>query len=119
MVMKIIKHFLIRLLITAVPLLGLYFYAEMAFEANRMKEHPTDVGLGIAFLLIFILFVLCIGFGIDFIRRLRKKDYKIAMIDIPFLLPFIFIVLYFSCLMTSGGCFCDFIINLGKGYLPH
>lgn len=119
--MKIIKPFLIRLLIVIIPLATLYFYAEIAFEANRKREHPTDVGLGIAFLLMFILLILFIGFLTDFIIRLRKKEHKIAIFDISFLSLFLFHILYFGCLMGSNceDCFCNHIINLGKWYLPH
>lgn len=105
------KQLIIRLLIAGVPLGGLYFFAQLSFKANRQKEHPTDVGLGIAFLLIFILLILFIGFTIDFIARLRRKQYEIALIDVPFLIPFVVLLLYLGCLMSSRDCFCEWIIN--------
>ncbi|WP_407481714.1 hypothetical protein [Elizabethkingia meningoseptica] len=110
--MKILKHFLIRLLITVIPLAGLYIYAGIAFRENKQKEHPTDVGLGIAFLLIFILSTLFICFIIDFIVRLLKKDYKVALTDIPFLLFFLIPVLYLNCLWSGGGAFCGWLTSL-------
>jgi len=107
--MKIIKHFLIRLLITAIPLIGLYVWAEMAFKANKEKEHPTDVGMGVALMLIFVLSALFFGFITDFITRLIKKDYKVAFTDIPFLLAFIVPILYLSCLWSGGEVFCEWL----------
>jgi membrane protease YdiL (CAAX protease family) len=106
-----IKPFIIRLLFVAVPLLLLYFYAQMAFEANRHKEHPTDAGLGIAILLVFILIVLFIGFLVDFIKNLRRKQYKIAGFDFCLLLLFTIPVIYIGCLMTSRDCFCGWLID--------
>jgi purine-cytosine permease-like protein len=85
---------LIRFLIVAVPLLLLYFYAQMAFKANRQREHPTDAGLGIAFLLVFILTALFIGFVADFIKCLRRKQYQTVWIDFGFLLLFTIPILY-------------------------
>ncbi|KPE51038.1 hypothetical protein [Chryseobacterium indologenes] len=104
--MKTINHLLIRLLITAIPLIGLYFWAEMAFRANREKEHPTDVGMGVALMLIFVLSALFFGFITDFITRLVKKDYRVALTDVPFLLAFIVPILYLSCLWSDGDGFC-------------
>lgn len=110
--MKLFKAFLIRLLIVAISLLALYAYAEIAFQANRKKEHPTDAGLGIAILLAFIAVVLFIGFISDLILRLVRKEYKIALINIPFLIPFIVIIAYISCQMTSRECFCGWLIKV-------
>lgn len=110
--MKIVKHLLIRLLIAAAPLIGLYFWAEMAFRANRQKEHPTDVGMGVALMLIFVLSALFFGFITDFITRLIKKDYKVALTDVPFLLVFIVPILYLSCLWSGGDGFCNWLTNI-------
>ncbi|MDN3691787.1 hypothetical protein QWZ06_05735 [Chryseobacterium tructae] len=112
--MKILKPFLKRLLVTAIPLICLYIFAEIAFQNNRKKEHPTDVGLGIALLLTFILFSLFIGFMTDFIIRLRKKEYKTALIDLPFLLCFIIPALYLSCLWSGGDGFCNWMLNTAR-----
>ncbi|MCS4301544.1 hypothetical protein [Chryseobacterium sp. BIGb0232] len=112
--MKIFKLFLKRLLITAIPLVSLYIFAEIAFQNNREREHPTDAGLGIAFLLTFILFVLFIGFLTDFIIRLRKKEYRTALTDLPFLLCFIFPALYLACLWGGGDGFCSWIIATAR-----
>jgi len=109
--MKLIKPILIRLLTVAVPLLILYFYAQMAFKANRQREHPTDAGLGIAVLLVFILVVLAIGFITDFIKCLRRKQCKTAWIDFGFLLLFTIPILYIGCLMASRDCFCGWLID--------
>jgi purine-cytosine permease-like protein len=109
--MKLIKPILIRFLIVVLPLLILYFYSQMAFKANREREHPTDAGLGIAFLLVFILIVLAIGFVADFIKCLRRKQYKTAWIDFCFLLLFTIPILYIGCLMTSRDCFCGWLID--------
>ncbi|WP_315057028.1 hypothetical protein [Chryseobacterium indoltheticum] len=105
--MKITKHIIIRILAVAVPLLLLYFYSEMAFEANRQREHRTDVGLGIAFLLVFVLIILLVGFITDFIVRIYKKQYSIAMINVPFLLLFLIPVLYISCLFSREAFYCQ------------
>ena len=71
--MSLLKNFLIRLFVVIVPILGLYYYSEIAFEANRNREHRTDVGLGMAIFLFFILFFLFVGFTIDIIIRFVKK----------------------------------------------
>ena len=100
--MEIFKSFLKRLLIVAIPLLGLYYFSELAFEANRQKEHPTDVGLGIAIFLFFILFFLFLGFIIDTIIRIVKKDHKTILINVIFLLPFLILILYLGTLFSGG-----------------
>lgn len=100
--MKIFKFFLKRLLIVTIPLLGLYYYSELAFEANRQKEHPTDVGLGIAVYLFIILFIIFLVFTIDTINRLLKKEYKTLMINMVFLLPIIILIIYTGTLFYGG-----------------
>jgi hypothetical protein len=100
--MKILKSFLKRLCIVSSPILGLYYYSEIAFEANRQKEHPTDVGLGIAIFLLIILFFLFLGLTIDTIIRGLKKEYKIVMINVIFLLPFTILILYIGTLFYGG-----------------
>ena len=109
--MNLLKSFLIRLFVVIVPLLGLYYYSEIAFEANRNREHPTDVGLGMAVFLFFILLFLFVGFTIDIIIRFVKKEYKIVMIDTIFLLPFVFLLLYIATLF-SGGPLYKIVKNL-------
>lgn len=113
-IMKIFKHFMIRLLIVATPLLLLYFYSQQAIEANRHREHRTDVGLGIAILLFNILVLLLIGLLIDIVYRIRKKQYSIIIADIPFILLFVFPVLYVHCNMSSycEECFCNWYLHL-------
>jgi hypothetical protein len=108
--MEIFKSFLKRFLIVAIPLLGLYYFSELAFEANRQKEHPTDVGLGIAIFLFFILFILFLGFVIDTIIRIVKKEHKTILINVIFLLPFLILILYIGTLF-SGGPFYELVKN--------
>ncbi|MDR2235894.1 MAG: hypothetical protein LBE92_07200 [Chryseobacterium sp.] len=110
--MKIVKPFLIRLLITAIPLIVIWFWADMAFKANRQKEHPTDVGLGMAVVLFFVLAALLFGFITDCIARLIKKDYKTALIDLPFLIFFLLPILYLNCLWSGGGDFCEWLTHI-------
>lgn len=112
--MKLLKAFAIRLLIVAIPLLLLFLYAQIAFKANREREHPTDVGMGIVILLAFILIFMFIGFTIDIIFRLTKKDYKIALINLPFLIPFAIFIVYIGCLMSSRECICGWLIDTIK-----
>jgi hypothetical protein len=100
--MNIFKSFLKRLFIVCVPLLGLYYYSEIIFEVNRQKEHPTDVGLGIAIFLFIILLFLFLGFVIDTILRIVKKERQIVLINIIFLLPFVFLILYIATLFFGG-----------------
>ncbi|MGE8554219.1 MAG: hypothetical protein ACN6OB_09870 [Chryseobacterium jejuense] len=109
--MKTLKLFLKRLLITVVPLISLYIFAQIAFQNNREREHPTDAGLGIAFLLTFILFSLFVGFMVDFIIRIKKKEYKTALVDLPFLLCFIIPALYLACLWGGGDGFCGWMLD--------
>lgn len=109
--MKLLKAFLLRLMIVVIPLLVLYCYAQIAFKANREKEHPTDAGLGIVVLLAFILIILFVGFLVDLLVRLSRKEYKIALINIPFLIPFIIFIVYIACLMASRECFCGWLID--------
>jgi hypothetical protein len=108
---NILKSFLKRLFIVSIPILGLYYYSEIAFKANRQKEHPTDVGLGIAIFLFFILFFLFLGFTIDTIIRFVKKEYKIVLINVIFLLPFIILVLYIGTLFFGGPLY-EIVKNL-------
>ena len=75
-------------------MLLLYFYSEIAIEANRKRKHRADVGLGIA--IIFVLIILMIGFITDFVIRISKKQYSIAVNDVPFLILFLVRVLYIS-----------------------
>lgn len=116
--MKILKSVLKRLLISGVPFILLYFYSQFAIAANMQREHRTDVGLGIAFLFFFIMIILFIGFMVDLLQRLRRKEYQIAMTDVPFLLAFLFLILYIGCLMTSRACFCNWMIDFGRIFLP-
>jgi len=111
---KIALHIASRLLIVALPLTALYFFAQMAFEENRRKEHPTDAGLGIAILLALLLIVLFIGFLSDALYRMYKKDYAIALTNLPFLLLFSIPILYISCKMGTycEDCFCDWFVKL-------
>lgn len=96
--MKLVKAFLIRLLIVAVPLFGLFIYSSLALEENLHKEHKTDVGLGIAIILGMVLTMLFIGFTADLIYRVVNKQYKMALIDLPFLIPFGVAVVYINSL---------------------
>lgn len=110
---NIVKKVLLRLLIVAVPLIVWYFIFQSGIEANNLKEHKTDVGLGFAILLFFILLIFAIGFSIDFIKSIYKKQFETVIIDAPFLLFFLIPVLYIHCQM--GGCcegFCNWYINL-------
>ena len=116
--MEIFKKFLKRLLIVAIPLLGLYYFSELEFEANRQKEHPTDVGLGIAIFLFFILFFLFLGFAIDTIVRIVKKEHKTVLINIIFILPFLFLILFIATLM-SGGPFYEIVNNFNDKELVY
>jgi len=111
---KILIHFFARLLIISVPLLALYLFAEMSFKANREKEHPTDVGLGIAIVLFMLLCFLCFGLLIDSIYRIRRKEYGIALTNLPFLLLFSLPILYINCKMGSycEDCFCSWFTEL-------
>ncbi|RZJ32093.1 MAG: hypothetical protein EOO18_10520 [Chryseobacterium sp.] len=109
--MKLLKAFIIRLLIVAVPLLLLYFYSIIALEANRKREHPTDAAMGIVLLSAFVLLILFICFLADLVKRLFKKEYKIALINIPFLIPFAVFIVYIGCLMTSRDCLCGWLIE--------
>ncbi|WP_316847186.1 hypothetical protein [Pedobacter psychrodurus] len=93
--MSLIKHVVMRIAIVGIPLLGWYVYSEIAYQANRMKEHPTDVGLGMAILLTLILFFLFVGFVIDLIVRIRNKQKQIANIDLVFIVLFAVPILYF------------------------
>lgn len=114
--MIILKNFLIRLVIIAIPLLGWYFWSEYAFEVNRNKEHPTDVGLGMALVICFLLIVMCVGLLIDFIVRIKNKQYQIAITNIPFLLLFSIPILYINCQFGSycEDCFCSWFIEFVK-----
>lgn len=109
-----LKHFLIRLLIISIPLGILYGYSQMAFEANRQKEHTTDVGLGVAIILFFLLCFMAIGLIADFIIRLRTKQKTIALSNLPFLALFSIPILYIHCQMGDycENCFCSWFINL-------
>ena len=82
--MTVIKKILLRLILVVFPLTILYFSFQMASEENSHKDHPTDVGLGYAILLFLVFSILFIGFIIDFIKNIKKRDYNTAIIDIPF-----------------------------------
>lgn len=109
--MTLLKAFLIRLVIVVLPLLCLYVYSEIAFAANRKKEHPTDAAMGIVLLGGFILIILFVGFMFDLIKRLVRKEYDLALLDIPFLIPAAVFIAYIICLMTSRECFCGWLIE--------
>lgn len=114
--MEIFKSFLKRLLITGLPLLGLYFFAQISFESNSRREHPTDAGLGIAILLFIILFLMTVGLLKDLVVRIKRKQYKVAATNIPFLLLFLFPILYIKCQMSDycEDCFCSWLIDIVK-----
>jgi len=111
--MNLFIHFIKRVLIVAIPLVCLYFFSMYSIAENNKKLHKGDVGLGLAILLFFILAILLIGFIIDLIYRLRRKQYKIAWTNVPFLLLFLIPISYIHCQM--GGCcdtFCEWFITL-------
>jgi len=111
--MIVFKKLLIRLFIVGIPLAVLYFGFLFASELNRQKQHPSDVGLGFAILLLFVFLVLSVGFIVDFIKSIQQKQYKTAIVDIPFLVLFVIPILYIHCQM-GGSCesFCNWYINL-------
>lgn len=113
---KVIKHFLLNTLIVILPLAGLYVYAEIAFKENKKKEHPTDVGLGIAIFLFFILISLFIFFIVDTIKQYRRKEYKLMAISILFISLFTVPILNIHCLMGGDIFFCDMLIAFMKSY---
>jgi len=109
--MKTLKPFLIRFLTVAVPLLGIYIFAQIAANANRGREHPTDVGLGIAFLSVFTFLVLFVGFTVDLVIRVRRKQHSQVWMDSFFLFLFTIPIAYIICLITSRDCFCKWLID--------
>lgn len=109
--MKTLKPFLIRFLVVAIPLLGIYIFAQIASGANRRREHPTDVGLGIAFLSVFAFLVLFVGFAIDFAIRIRRKQRLQVWMDVFFLFLFTIPIAYIICLIASRECFCKWLID--------
>lgn len=108
---RIIKHIAKQLLIISIPLGGLYLFAQHAFAENRKREHPTDVGLGIAILLFLILIALFIYFTINSIIKYRKREYKPLIINCVFLTIFTIPILNIHCLMGSELFFCDELLN--------
>lgn len=109
----LLKSFLKRLMLIVLPIVALFFYAQIAFEANSQREHRTDAGLGIAFLATGLLFVLLLIFIADFFKKLRLKNYNIVKIDVIFLLILSTPIAYLICQITSRNCFCTSIIELG------
>ncbi len=113
---KIIVQVLSRILLVATSLFLLYLYAERAFAHNRMKEHPTDAGLGIALLLCFILLILFVAFFIDTVYRAYKKEYFMIAVNIIFISVFSLPILYINCQMGDycENCFCSRLIDWVK-----
>lgn len=109
--MKNLRPFLIRTVFTVIPLLLLYGFAEYSFVQSRKMEHRGDAGLGIAFLLTAILFILFAGYLIDIIVKFRKKQFSVMWIDVAFLIPVLVVILYFVCMIANPFCFCDFLKN--------
>lgn len=109
----LLKSFLKRLMLIVIPVTALYFYAQMAFEANSQREHRTDVGLGIAFLATGLLLALLVIFLFDIIKKIRAKNYNLVKVDTIFLLILLCPIAYLICQITSRNCFCTSIINIG------
>lgn len=109
--MKPWKAFLLRLLLYVIPIVGLYIFSQMAIADSRQQEHRTDVGLGIVVVSAFVLAFMSICIVADMLARIVKKEYKIALIDLLFLLPAITFVIYIGCLMASRECFCGWLID--------
>lgn len=109
--MKPWKAFLLRLLLYVIPIIGLYIFSQMTIEDNRQQEHRTDVGLGIVVFSALVLAFMSICIVADMIARIVKKEYKIAWIDLLFLLPSIIFVIYIGCLMASRECLCGWLID--------
>ena len=109
--MKIRKAFLLRLLLYIIPIIGLYIFSQMAIADSRQQEHRTDVGLGIVLVSAFVLAFMSICIVADGIARIVKKEYKVALIDLLFLLPSVIFVIYIGCLMASRECFCGWLID--------
>ncbi|MCD0490603.1 hypothetical protein LPB86_20365 [Pedobacter sp. MC2016-14] len=109
--MKLLKPFLKRFLLIAVPLLVVFIFAKMAIRENRTDHHPTDVGLGIAFLLVFIFIVMFIAFLIDLMIRISRKQASLAWMDAGFLFFISIPITYICCLIASRECFCGWLID--------
>ena len=109
--MKPWKAFLLRLLLYVIPIIGLYLFAQLAIEDSRQQEHRTDVGFGIVVVSAMVLAFMSACLVADMLARIVKKEYKIALMDLLFLLPSIIFVIYIGCLMASRECFCGWLID--------
>ncbi len=107
---------MVRLLILSSVLALYYVYAQYAFDEAAKKEHRTDTGLGLAIMFFILLTLLSISLLVDFVIRLAKKQYYIALTDLPFMLLFLVPMLYINCQMSQycEDCLCQWLIDMVK-----
>jgi len=108
---RVVIYFIKRVFIIASPLACLFFYAENAFAENQKKEHPTDVGLGIAILLFFILSILVVIFLADVLKHFKQREFVLLAIDVFFLILLYIPILNIHCLMGGDFFFCEALLS--------
>ncbi|WP_075343365.1 hypothetical protein [Tenacibaculum agarivorans] len=109
---KLILYVIRKLLVIVIPLLCLYVYAQLVFAENHKKEHPTDVGLGIAIVLFFILSILVVIFLADVLKHFKQREFVLLAIDVFFLILLCIPVLNIDCLMGGDFFFCEELLSI-------
>lgn len=73
---------LLRIAIPVVVLAAVYAYAEYSIAATLGQAHHGDVGLGLALLIGFAVSAMLVGYGVDLLVRLIRREWLLAVVDL-------------------------------------
>lgn len=80
-----------------IPIAIWYALAEIGLYYNRLREHPNDAALGYTFLLFGLDIILIIGLLYDIVKKIIKKETKLAILDLILIVGIIlFTALFFN-----------------------
>ena len=74
--------FVLRLALPVAAMLVFYGFASLSISANAGREHRGDTGLGIAIVLGFLCFVLLVGYLVDLVIQLVKRQPALVAADL-------------------------------------
>ena len=74
--------FVLRLALPVAAMLVFYGFASLSISANAGREHRGDTGLGIAIVLGFLCFALLVGYLVDLVIQLFKRQPALVVADL-------------------------------------
>ena len=74
--------FVLRLALPVAAMLVFYGFASLSISANAGREHRGDTGLGVAIVLGFLCFALLVGYLVDLVIQLFKRQPALVVADL-------------------------------------